>query len=88
MTTITIKGTLTPEGIIQVDLPDGWQPGEISVEIAIEPTFTDAELDDLMTPNPKPANQIKTGGWEDLGIADSVEWVKQQRKKRNEQNKW
>ena len=89
MATIVIKGTLNPDGTIHIDLPDGWQPGEIMVELAVEPTFTDEELDQLMQPQSgKPASEIETGGWEDLDIQDGAEWVEQQRRKRREQNKW
>ncbi|MEL6404094.1 MAG: hypothetical protein AAFR81_07005 [Chloroflexota bacterium] len=86
--TIAIKGTLNPDGTIHVDLPEGWQPGEVTVEIAIEPTYTEEELDELLKPNPRPASEIETGGWEDLEIQDGAEWVENQRRKRREQNKW
>ena len=88
MTLIQIKGILTQDGKIEVELPDGWQPGEVHVEISIEPAFTDEELDALIQFNPKPANQIKTGGWEDLDIVDGVSFVEEMRRKRREKNQW
>lgn len=88
MTLIQIKGILTRDGKIEVELPDGWQPGEVHVEISIEPTFTDEELDELIQFNPKPASEIKTGGWEDIDIHDSVSFVEEMRRKRWEKNQW
>lgn len=88
MSTIQVTGFLTPDGKIELDLPEGWQSGEVQVSIIIEPTFTDEELDEMMVSNPKPANQIETGGWEDVAIDDSVEWVKNQRRKNQRDNQW
>jgi hypothetical protein len=88
MTTIHIKGVLTQDGKIELELPEGWQPGEVSVEINVEPAFTDEELDELLQSNPKPANPIVTGGWEDLDIRDSVAFVEEMRRKRRERNQW
>ena len=65
MVMVSIKGVLTEDGKIEVELPDGWQAGEVRVEVQIEPVYSDAELDELMQFNPKPANEIHTGGLED-----------------------
>ena len=91
MTTIIIKGRLTDDGHIEAELPDGWQPGEVSIEIAVDPdtVWTEeelAELEELMKPEPRPANEIETGGWEDMGIEDSVGFVEEMRRKRRERN--
>ena len=88
MTLIQIKGILTQDGKIEVVLPEGWQPGEVNVEINIDPAFTDEELKELLQSNPKPANQIETGGWEDLGIDDGVSYVEEMRRKRRKKNQW
>lgn len=88
MSLIQVKAILTEDGKIEIDLPEGWQPGEISVEISLEPTFTDEELEELMQFNPKPASEIETGGWEDMGIQDSVAFVEEIRRKRREKNQW
>jgi hypothetical protein len=32
-----------------------------------------------------PSDQIVVGGWEDLGITDSVEWVTEMRRKQREE---
>lgn len=92
MATIRVKGILTPDGKIEVDLPENWQPGEIELVIpSNETVWTDeewAEIEKLLEPNPKPANEIETGGWEDLGIEDSVAFVEEMRRKRRERNQW
>ncbi len=89
MTTIRISGRLTEEGRIEVDhLPEGWQPGEITVELSLEREWSNEELDELLRSEPVPASQIKTGGWEHLGIEDSVEYVEELRRKRQEKTQW
>ena len=89
MSTIQIKGILTEDGKIEIDLPDGWQPGEVSIEINIKPTFTDAELDELMQFHPGALGEIDAallGAGADWDIGDSAEWVEEQRSKRRK--KW
>lgn len=90
MDTVIVKGILTEDGQIVVELPDGWKAGEIELEVPVEPqaTYTDEELAELLTPNPKPANEIETGGWEDMGIQDSVAFVEEMRRKRREKSQW
>lgn len=88
MAMVSVKGILTEDGKIEVDLLEGWQAGEIRVEVQIEPVYTEEELDELIQFNPKPANEIQTGGWEDAGIEDSVEFVENLRRKRREKNQW
>ena len=92
MAIIRLKGILTENGEIKVDLPDNWQPGEVEVVItASESTWTDeewAEIEELLKPEPRPASEIETGGWEDMGIEDSVAFVEEMRRKRREKNQW
>lgn len=47
MTTIQIKGILKDTGQIEVDLPEGWQPGEVNIEISIDPAWSDDEIDSV-----------------------------------------
>lgn len=58
----------------------------------IEPLWSEEELDALINPHPKTGAEIialgHTGGWEHKGITDSVEWVKEQRRKRREKRGW
>ena len=56
-------------------------------------TFTEEELVALLEPKePLTGRQIAEkgllGGWKDLGIEDSVEWLKQQRARRRDKYKW
>lgn len=110
MAMVSVKGILTEDGKIEVDLPEGWQAGEIRVEVQIEPAWTDEEIDEVLNfkgkslgdidPSllgagldancfqAKPASEIQTGGWEDAGIEDSVEFVENLRRKRRERNQW
>lgn len=92
-----IKGILTEDGKIIVDLPEGWQAGEIEIGIMVEQaTFTDEELAELMKSDPKPANEIETGAeiaqadeigsW--AGIEDSVAFVEEMRRRRREKAQW
>ena len=50
--------------------------------------WTPEELRAALTPHPVPANQIKTGGWEDLGIEDSAKWVEDLRRDEEERRQW
>ena len=56
-------------------------------------TYTEAELAALLEPEePLTGRQIVEkgllGGWKDLGIEDSVEWLEQQRAKRRNKHQW
>jgi hypothetical protein len=94
MAIVRIKGILTAEGEIKVDLPENWQPGEIEILIpSNETVWTDeelAELEELMKPEPVPASEIvmaeEIGSWSD--IEDSVAFVEELRRKRRERNQW
>lgn len=63
-------------------------------EEADRPPFTDEEIRELLTFTPKSGKEIVEsgliGGWEHMGIEDSVEWVNQLRKKEEERrdNSW
>lgn len=56
--------------------------------------WTDEELDNLVSAKNEslPLSEIAArglfGGWEHLGITDSVEWLMEQRRARQERNKW
>ena len=102
METFHLKGRITRRGKLKVDLPEGLTPGEVDVTITVptpdelsdeDQPLTDEEIVELMRPNPKTGAEIvarleREGGWEDKGIADGAEWVKEQRRKRREQHKW
>ena len=91
MSLIQIKGILTPDGKIEVELPDGWQPGEINVEINIEPAFTDEEVDEMLNFSGKSLGEIDPallGAGADWDIGDSADWVEQLRRQRIGKSQW
>jgi len=92
---ITIKGFIK-NGELNVDLPENVMDGEIEVKLPVigaeipweDQPWTEEELAEFMVFEPIPAYEIETGGWEHLGITDSVEWLNEQKRKRREQHKW
>jgi hypothetical protein len=94
MVTIKLQGYVTESHEIRAELPDWIQlpPGKVELIVRpieggsddTSPGWTEAELDAMLTFHPVPADQIVTGGWEDIGITDSQEWVEQQRRKHQE----
>jgi hypothetical protein len=102
MVALELTGRITEDGKLEVELPEGLQPGEVRVRVEVpspdessdeDLPLTDEEIKALMRPNPKTGAEIvarleREGGWEDKGITDGAEWVKEQRRKRREQNKW
>jgi hypothetical protein len=98
MVTIVVNGHITPNGKLEVDLPDDLPSGEVRVilEFPESEDWTEEELEELkelLTPDPKTGAEIvaglkERGGWEDLGITSGAEWVENLRRKRREQNKW
>lgn len=103
-TIIHLKGHITKDGKLQVELPPDIQPGDVDVIIqplAVaddvpweERPWTEAEIDEMMTRSPKTGAEIAAsdvvGAWEHYGITDSVEWVEAVRKKEQQrsQEKW
>lgn len=55
-------------------------------------TWTEAELEELMKIEPLTGAEIVaaglTGTWENQGIEDGLEWVNQQRQKRQSKYQW
>ena len=94
MTTIQLNGRITEEGELEIKLPEGLPPGEARITIEISPgeAWTQEELERAVRIEPMSGSEMVkaglTGGWEDLGITDSVEWVEEQRRKRREQRAW
>ena len=89
MAMIQIKGILTQDGKIEVELPDGWQPGEVNVEINIEPAWSNEEVNEILNFEGKSLGDIDPsllGAGADWEIGDSAEWVEKQREKRRK--KW
>ena len=102
MVTIQLKGRITNEGKLEVELPEGMPPSEVQVTIEIAAdetelpgelrTWTDEEIQEMLRPHPKTGAEIvaagHTGGWEHYGITDGGEWVTEQRRKRREKRGW
>lgn len=72
---ITIKGYIK-DGQLIYDLPDNVTDGEVRLEVPVtgaeadasweEQPWTEAELADALQFQPVPANEIETGGWDDI----------------------
>lgn len=101
METIRLKGYVSKDGELHVQLPSGIPEGQIDVvleidrledESASEPAWTEAEIAEMIRPDPKTGAEIvalgHTGGWEHLGITDSLTWVEAQRRKRRAKRGW
>ncbi|GAB5493754.1 MAG: hypothetical protein Phog2KO_39690 [Phototrophicaceae bacterium] len=63
------------------------------VEVVEDVTWTDEEIEDLLTmKEPLSSKEIVKrnllGGWADEGITDGLEWVKQQRANRRKKLQW
>ena len=92
MATIHLTGHVTEDGELVFDAPKNLPPGEVQITIevpsempALEKDFTDEEIKEFLTFKPKTGKEIVeqglVGGWEDMGITDSVAWVEEQRRK-------
>lgn len=103
MALITFKIRIKEDGKPEVDLPEDLPVGEYTATLQVEATlqedkdwenqpWTEEELEELLKVEPLTGKEIVemglTGGWEDLGITDSVAWVEEQRRKRREQLGW
>lgn len=97
MATIRLKGQITEDGRLEVELPDGLESGNVNVIIETSssspttgPTWTDEEIEELMRIEPKSGADIVAGlgaGWESLTVSGS-DWVEQLRRRRREQSQW
>jgi hypothetical protein len=95
MNYVTIKGYIR-NGKLDVELPENVEDGEVEIKIPVpeldEEPLTDAEIEDMLRPEPKSGAEIvelgHTGGWEHKGIKDGVEWIEDQRRKRREKRGW
>jgi hypothetical protein len=92
---ITVKGYIKG-GELKVDLPENVLDGEVEVKVIVankeatidDQPLTDEEIDALMRPNPKTGAEIvknpAIGSWAHKDITDSVEFIKELRRKRRE----
>jgi len=100
MTTITLTGTITEtgklevqlseklgNGRLEVQLPDDLTPGDVQVRVDLP--YTQTELDEALHFQPVTGAAIAASGvvgaWSDLGITDSAAWVEALRRKEEDQ---
>ena len=98
MATIHLTGRVTEDVDLVFEAPKNLPPSEVQITIEVpretnpEQDFTDEEIKELLTFTPKSGKEIVEqgliGGWEDMGITDSVAWVEEQRRKERERNRW
>ncbi len=94
MSTIHLDGHITASGELLLELPKDLPSGKVHVTIEVSfdknevEEFTEEEVKNLLTFTPKTGAEIVaaglTGGWQDMGINDSVTWVEEQRRKQRE----
>jgi hypothetical protein len=90
MAIIELQGRITEEGRLEVELPVGLPAGEVWVTIDTTPTsgWSPQELAEALRIEPLTGAEIVAaglaGGWKDMGIVDSAEWVERQRRGRHE----
>jgi hypothetical protein len=103
VTIIHLTGRITDDGRLEVELPANLPPGAVELDLKLTQTddlpwelrpWTEEEIAELMKPGePKTGAEIverirREGGWEDMGITDSVAWLEEKRRQRQERNKW
>ena len=95
MLTIHLDGHITASGELFIELPKDLPSGKVHVTIEMSTidtskaeNFTEEEIKSLLTFTPKTGAEIVAaglmGGWQDMGIADPVAWVEEQRRKQRE----
>jgi hypothetical protein len=92
MVTRQLKGRITEDGKLEVEIPPEFTPGEITITLEQQRNdfWTEqewAELQELMVPDPKPFGEIeipKGSSWPDMGITDPVEFVENLRRDEEE----
>ena len=93
MPTIRLKGRITENGELDLELPSGLPPGEarITIEIPMEPSWMPDELDQALKVIPLTGAEIVRGGftgeWSDQGISDGEDWVREQRQRRRDERR-
>lgn len=93
--TFTISGRIR-NGKLEVELPPDAVEGQVEVQISlledVPPPSVTSETWELLKPEPKSGSESialgHMGGWEDEGIVDSLQWKAEQRKKREDKNRW
>jgi hypothetical protein len=80
---VTVKGFIK-DGKLEVDLPENVTEGEAEVIVPVIAADDDLALEDFqkyLNFKGIPLGEMHVGGWEDMGIEDSVEFVQALRHK-------
>lgn len=80
---VTVKGYVR-DGKLEVELPENVTEGEVEIIVPVaveEDDLTPEELQEYLNFKGLSFGEIETGGWEDRGIEDSVEFVQDLRRK-------
>ncbi len=95
MVTIRLKATLTSSGHLDFDLPQDLPDEDFELILDVAHNETPSEestISEYTRPEPLTGAEIVaqglTGGWEHMGIEDSVAWLEEQKRKRRERHKW
>ena len=99
MTLLKLRGRITEQGKLEIDLPEGIPAGDVEVDIhlsEIPPTWTDEELAELLKPV-KPMMGKDLAEWMDTeeftkyewtDPRDGATWVEEERRKQRERKQW
>jgi len=91
--TIKLRGRITDEGKLEVELPSEVAPGEVEITVAHVESYewSPAEREELilmLRGNPVPADEItlpENSSWAQKGITDPVEFVESLRREEEAQ---
>ncbi|HZF11352.1 MAG TPA: hypothetical protein VFE33_21375 [Thermoanaerobaculia bacterium] len=87
MATIHLDGTITEQGQLEVELPEGLPAGKARATIEVPSAdWTAEELAEALKVHPLTGAEIiaagLTGGWKDEVSESGAEWVERQRRQR------
>lgn len=86
---IHIRAYITEDGEIKAELPANHPIGAVNMIIEtsdenVDAPLTDEEMREYLTFRNKPLGEIEIGGWENLGITNSLEFVEEIRHQEQE----
>ncbi len=93
MVTRQLKGRITEDGKLEVEIPPEFTPGEITITLEQQRNdfWTEEELaeirESVLNAKPRPAHEIEIpdSAWPDMGITDSQEFVDNLRREEEQQ---